>query len=239
MEDAKKVRTLHVQLEEKIRERILNEWAPGSMIPSENELSREYGVSRMTARSVITKMVGAGLLYRLAGKGTFVAEPKIVTKGYSYACIREQLEQQGYEISTRVYQAEEILPSRKVAEVLELAEGENVYEIHKVRYVQKEPMSIHISYFPVRICKGLLSEDFAEEKLCQILYEKYGIVKGRVREKLESSVATFAEAELLGILPGHPLLLLWNNMYTPDGVPYEFTKVLFRGDRIQLTFDYD
>ena len=109
----------------------------------------------------------------------------------------------------------------------------------KVRYVEGEPMSIHISNFPVKLCRGLFDEGFDQSKICQTLTKKYGLAKGRVRERLESSVAAFDEAQLLGILPGHPLLLLWNTIYSTDGVPYEFTKVLFRGDRIQLTFDYD
>ena len=63
-------------------------WPPGYMIPSENELSREFGISRMTVRSVITKLVQEGLLFRIPGKGTYVSEQKIVAKSLSYAGIR-------------------------------------------------------------------------------------------------------------------------------------------------------
>ena len=48
-------------------------WGPNDKIPSENELSVTYGLSRMTVRSVITDLVREGLLYRVQGKGTFVA----------------------------------------------------------------------------------------------------------------------------------------------------------------------
>ena len=127
----KRADALHLELEEKIRGRIQNEWNPGDKIPSENELSRQYGVCRMTARSVVTKMVGEGLLYRVSGKGTYVAEPTIVSRGYSYASIREQLEQQGYEINTTILKTEEILPSSKVAKALELSNGDKTYSLQK------------------------------------------------------------------------------------------------------------
>ncbi len=229
---------LHLQLEEVIRERITSEWEPGSPIPSENELSRQFGVSRSTARSVLTQLVGEGLIYRIPGKGTFVSEAKIQTKGNAYACIRDQLEQKGYEIFTRIDSLAEVPASKRVAEALQLVEGDRVYEIRKVRFVQKEPMSLHVSYFPGYLFDRFLEQDFTSGRLCEMLEEKYGIVNGRVSETLESCVANFNEAELLRVLPGHPLLLLWNLNYSRDGVPYEFSKILFRGDRIQLSFDY-
>ena len=76
-------------------------WGPNDKIPSENELSVTYGLSRMTVRSVITDLVREGLLYRVQGKGTFVAE-KIVTVSPSYIGIREQLEKMGYEVNTKI-----------------------------------------------------------------------------------------------------------------------------------------
>jgi DNA-binding LacI/PurR family transcriptional regulator len=60
-------------LEQKIRDGVL---APDARVPSENELSREYGVSRMSARQALTNLVGKNLLYRIAGKGTFVSSTR-------------------------------------------------------------------------------------------------------------------------------------------------------------------
>ena len=72
---------LHLQLEEVIMEKIANEeWRPNARIPSENELSVAYGLSRMSTRMVITRLVLQGLLSRVPGKGTFVAAPKIASR---------------------------------------------------------------------------------------------------------------------------------------------------------------
>ncbi len=57
----------------KIMDRILNrEWLPGSQIPSENQLTAELGVSRVSVREAIEKMVVLGILSKQRGKGTFV-----------------------------------------------------------------------------------------------------------------------------------------------------------------------
>ena len=83
---------LYQQLKDILVDAIDSEkWKANEKIPSENELSCIYGLSRMTVRSVLTDLVKEGLLYRVQGKGTFVAE-KIVTVSPSYIGIREHLE---------------------------------------------------------------------------------------------------------------------------------------------------
>ena len=81
MLDRNNSKPLWEQLEFNLREKIYGgDWNPGDMIGSENELSKEHQISRMTVRSVLTRLVQEGLLYRVPGKGTFVSEPKIPTR---------------------------------------------------------------------------------------------------------------------------------------------------------------
>lgn len=65
----------HEVLTETVRESILRgEFKPGDMLPSQNDLCRSFGVSHHTVREAITSLVHEGLLYRIQGKGTFVAD---------------------------------------------------------------------------------------------------------------------------------------------------------------------
>lgn len=83
---------IYQQLEDIFHAKIASgEWAPEQRIPSENELNREYSLSRMTIRGVLNKLAGDGLLIRVAGKGTFVAPQKINAVSPAYKGIREQL----------------------------------------------------------------------------------------------------------------------------------------------------
>ena len=107
--DRNNPKPLYMQLEEILRSAITDgTWQPSQLIPSENELSKEYGISRMTVRSVITNLVHEGLLYRVQGKGTFVSPTKIVTHSPAYIGVRAQLEQQGYLIDTHLVKFEVI-----------------------------------------------------------------------------------------------------------------------------------
>ena len=49
-------------------------WLPGHTVPSENQLAEKFAVSRMTARRAVTELTEAGVLTRVQGSGTFIAE---------------------------------------------------------------------------------------------------------------------------------------------------------------------
>ena len=69
---------LHKQVENALRQEIESGiWAVGDRIPSEAQLSEKYGVSRVTVRNAISRLVEDGLLVRLQGKGTFVSSHPI------------------------------------------------------------------------------------------------------------------------------------------------------------------
>ena len=231
---------LYVQLQDIIREKIENEeWKPHNAIPSENELSKIYGVSRMTARAVVTQLNREGLLYRVPGKGTFVSDPKITTTSLSYMGIREQLERMGYQTLTKLIDVKKITCSDRIANLLKLPKSAEVYVVERLRLVKDDPLSIHISYIPADCCDNLEQRDFVGEQLCVILDKEYGLKRSKVVETLESSLANEKEAELLKVKQGYPLLFLQDIIYNAAGKPFEYTKVLFRGDKIKIMFEFE
>jgi len=237
--DSKSPIPLHAQLESILRNNIEHQvWKENDLIPSENELSREYGLSRMTVRSVILRLVQDGLLYRVPGKGTFVSVDKIVSKPISLSQmgIREQLEQMGYENTTALIGANEVPASSRVAKRLKIKEQEPVYEIRRVRSVKGEPFSRHVSYIPRDCCPGFLEEkpDLEGRQLCDLLKERYGIEQNKMIETLEIVHASAEEAEMLKVKKNYPLMLLEDIIFAVNNRPIEYASVLFRGDRIKI-----
>src|SRR6478609_11233472 len=118
---------LYLQLAGLLRGRIESgELKPDQKIPSENELNRMYGISRMTARQVLAQLVNEELLFRVQGKGTFVAHRKIGTRSPAYMGIREQLERMGYATTTKVLSSEVVPADVRVAEHLRISPGDAV-----------------------------------------------------------------------------------------------------------------
>lgn len=232
-------KVLHQMVEQDLRQKILTgEWGPDQMISSENELAAEYNISRMTARTAITHLVGAGLLYRIHGKGTFVAAPKDIPRTPSYTCIRNQLELHGSKIQTNILTLEERPASKGIANHLNIQANAPVYYMESIRIADNEPIYLCHSYFSPTMCPELLDKGLGTEKTCDILKRNYDIVSHHVHETLMSSVASFEESEHLQIMPGYPLLLLSETYYTEDNSPYEYSQLSFRGDKIHLSFDF-
>lgn len=231
---------LYVQARNILLARIENEeYKINEKIPSESELCKEFAISRMTVRSVLTELVRDGKLYRIQGKGTFVAEPKITAESISYVGIREQLEKQGYNVSTVVIGFQIINCPSAVAKVMQLEADDQVYYIQRIRNVDGVPLSLHKSYIPVSMCPGLANNDFCNDQLCMILSEKYGLYHTSVSETLESISSSEEDATLLKIRKGYPLIRLCDAISNRNGCMFEYSTVVFRGDKLQIRLQYN
>lgn len=232
---------LYHQLELILKENIESGvWNENERIPSEHDLSKQYGVSRVTVRAVLTKFVNDGVLYRIQGKGTYVSAQKIITSNVSYIGIREQLETLGFNTTTKVIQIGTIHANSNIRKKLNLnPENEDVIFIERVRFVNDLPFSLHRSYIPKVIGANIDEDQLVNEQLCVILSRDYGLNRARVVETLESTIGDSYEAALLGVHNSHPLLLLEDVIYSSSGVAFEYSKILFRGDKMKMKFEYN
>ncbi|MDR0417692.1 MAG: GntR family transcriptional regulator [Propionibacteriaceae bacterium] len=230
---------LHQQLEEVIKERIAEgEWTPRTQIPSENELSATYGLSRMTTRAVISRLTVQGLLYRVPGKGTFVAEPKIANTTSFPLGIQRQLEAQGIKTKARPLSLAQLQASGTARRELRLEPGTLIWRLERLRTINDEPISIHLSYIPVQMCPDLDKKDLSDGHLRDVLENQYELIAEHVNESVETALASERDAALLGVEPGFTLLQLQETSSDREGIPFEFCHVLFRGDKMKIRFQF-
>jgi GntR family transcriptional regulator len=231
---------LYTQLEQIFRTEIASgNWAVRERIPSENQLTARYGVARMTVRNVLTKLVEDGALFRVAGKGTFVTARKISAASPAYMGIREQLERLGFTITTELVRSEIEEPSQEVREALDLADSELVFAIERVRSADGEPISRHESWVPASLAPGLDQYDVVNEQLCVVLDREFRLPMRHIDEQLETVGATQHVAHILGIRVGEPVLRLRDRISDSLERPFEYSRITFRGDRMQLRFQYE
>jgi GntR family transcriptional regulator len=231
---------LYVQIEDFIRHTIaIGEWKPGERIPSEAALNERLGVSRMTVRGVLNGLVDDGLLYRVPGKGTFVTEEKISALSPAYKGVREQLEQMGFATATELIRFKKIVPNKQVRAKLGLDATAPVFEILRRRLVDDAPVSLHRSFVPVALAPHLDDANVVDEQLCVILERDYELHAAHTFEQLEAVAATESEANSLDLKPGAPLLLLEDTLSDRSKNVFEYSRILFRGDRMKLHFNYE
>jgi GntR family transcriptional regulator len=116
---------------------------------------------------------------------------------------------------------------------LQLAAGDYVVEIQRVRLADGSPISLELAQFPAEAFPGLLERQLGGS-IYQILEQDYGLVTSRADERIEAVTATADEASLLAIKPQSALLLITRITYDQHGTPCEFSRDLFRGDRTRL-----
>jgi GntR family transcriptional regulator len=230
---------LHVQLEEAIKDQIANEESkPNTKLPSENEFSAKYGLSRMTVRAVITRLMQQGLVYRVPGKGTFVAEPKISNRPHLMLGIQQQLDEMGVSSKVQVLNVSMVEAPGRIRKKLDLETGDVVFRVERLRTVNSEPLSIHLSYIPANLCPDLDKKNLDAVQLRDVLKAEYGLRTDRIVAGVETALASEGDAQLLQVKPGFTLLQMEETNFDEAGAPFEFCHNLYRGDKMKVSYEF-
>ncbi|WP_019414642.1 GntR family transcriptional regulator [Paenisporosarcina sp. TG20] len=120
----------------------------GEKHPSENELADKYRVPRMTVRNVLTKLEERGYIYSKQGKGRYLKEESIQIQLHlsGKTSFTDKMKQAGYDLITRNIICEKIPYSKQIFQSLNVDEGDDVYKIGRIRYINNEPKAIHNSF---------------------------------------------------------------------------------------------
>ena len=218
-------------LRQKIEE---GDWQPRSPIPSERQLEELYKLSRTTIREAIDTLVRQGYLYREHGRGTFVSPQKLQKGWMELTSFSEDLLKRGMQPGQIIRSLEQVTPSPRILQRLELVPGSTVCRIERVRLGDGTPIGLQTSYIALGEKQQITREELeASGSLYRILREKFNIFPTEADETLEVTLATPEEAALLEITPGAPLLLSERVLFSQERRPVEYVKILYRGDRYQ------
>lgn len=204
---------------------------PEEQIPSEADLAKLNGVSRLTARSAVTQLVDEGHLVRIRGQGTFVSRPRVESSASSSNDFLTDMTRKGYAVKTELLSAREMPAAASIQDALLLSPGESLFCLRRRRWVNNEAIVVLESYIPTGICAGLLDKDFEKRSLYEILKTDYALVLTEARERLEALVADEQLADELRVQRGAALLFSTRKAMLASGRPVEFTKCWYRGDR--------
>jgi len=225
---------LYLQIEQRIGRAVhIGDLAPMSRVSSELELASIFGVSRMTARKAVDRLVGEGLLFRRQGKGTFVAQPKIAHGLSTQLSFGRAMTGLGLVLSTTVLQHGMAPAPAEVASALDLVPGGSTVYIRRLRIVGGEAAAIHTSYLPGGY--GAILDIDLRGSLTSAMAE-VGARVDSSRDAVEAVLAGAEEAQVLGIETGSPLLMIEGVAFAA-GVPVRYTKALYRGDRFKFSVD--
>lgn len=223
---------LYYQLEAHIEEQIdAGKWKAGDQVPSEAELGEQFQISRTTVRQALGDLVNRGRLTRIQGKGTFVAQPRIQQGLTHLTGFTQDMQHRGQKPSARILQFEVVSALPQVAKHLKISSGELVILLKRLRLADDEPMALETSYISYQLCSSILQEDLSGASLYQLLRQKLGIFPLRARQQMEAIGCPAAEAKLLSVVKGSPVLHIWRTTFDQNERPFEWVESIYRGDR--------
>lgn len=222
---------LYLQIKESLRESILNgTYAPHSKLPSENQLIRKFNVSRVTVRQALRDLQKEGLIFSVQGKGSFVTKPRAVQDLTRLQGFAEAMSQNGQETHSKVVSISTVAADETIAATLQVAQTSEVVEIQRIRYLNRTPVSLDISYFNPHIGKRLCQEDLVSRDIFSILENDYNYPLESADLTIDAVIADEDKAQLLQLEPGSALLRIERLTYSSGHVPVDYEFLYYIGD---------
>jgi GntR family histidine utilization transcriptional repressor len=133
---------------------------PRDRVPSEQDLVRRFGVSRMTANRALRELASDGILVRQSGVGTFVAEALSRSHALDVRNIAEEIRERGHVHGARVVRLEKLAADRDIADRLGLRPGGAVFHSLIVHLENDVPIQVEDRYVSAHAAPGYLRQDF-------------------------------------------------------------------------------
>ncbi len=227
---------LYVQIRDNLRRKILEGgYAIHERLPSESEMMKAFGVSRITIRQALRDLHNEGLVFSAQGKGTFVSKPKAVQNVQRLEGFGEAMAAQGYEASARVLSIQQIQPGKAVIAALDLTGGEEVVEVKRVRYLNREAVCLENSYFPLDVGRRLFSLDLSGD-IFPMLENLFGIPLGSADIGLDAILADEEVQHCLNLKANDAVLRVERLTHNRAGRPIDFEFLNYRGDAFKYQF---
>jgi GntR family histidine utilization transcriptional repressor len=224
---------LYKEIKKYILERIENgQWQGASRVPSENELVKEFKVSRMTTNRALRELTDEGYLVRLAGVGTFVADLKAQSHPLEIHNIAKEIKDRGHKYSAKVLICTEIKAPAATATRMMIEEGEMIYHSLIIHMEQDLPIQVEDRFVNPKVAPVYVTQDFTETTPYEYLM---GIAP---LQKVEHVVAAIMPEEdireFLSMSENEPCLLLKRRTWTKGNVA-SIAKLYHPGSRYELS----
>jgi GntR family transcriptional regulator len=201
---------------------------PDAALPSERDIARQTGLSRVTVRKALEALAQSGVVIQRQGAGSFVApRPKRMEQSLSQlTSFSEDMARRGLATTTLWLERGICLANAHEAVTLQLQPDEYVARLARLRMADDQALAIERASLPAHILPNPLAVDGS---LYQYL-QTAGLRPVRALQRISATNVTGADADFLEIEPGEAGLQIERVSYLADGSPVEMVRSLYRGD---------
>jgi GntR family transcriptional regulator len=225
----------YFQLAQMLHREIMNgKLRPGDRVPSENELSEEYGLSRMTARKAISLLTEKGLVRREKGKGTFVSRPRVEGGLFLIPDLHDEMRMQGLSADVRLLGVKVVPAGKAPASRLGIKKGEKLIYMERVLEGGGEPMVLDRKYILLDRSQPLLESELGHGSTEDLFAGNVEMAPVRADLKLSATTLSAREAQLLGGRRGAPAFCMEQLIFAANDKRVIWGWLIYRGDRFSF-----
>jgi GntR family histidine utilization transcriptional repressor len=216
-----------------IRQHIASgQWKPGDPVPSEAALTERFGISRMTANRALRELATEGLVTRVQGSGTRVAQLHRISSQLVIRDIREEMAERGHVHGTRVLKVVQEKAGPEVAEALGLRKGARVFHTVLVHLENGVPIQYEDRYVNPRAAPGYLEVDFTRISPTLHLLQHAPLTEASYT--IEACLPSAEEAKALDIKTSEPCLAMMRRTVSGANVA-SIARQLYPGTRYSFS----
>jgi GntR family transcriptional regulator len=225
------------------------EYPPGARLPGENDVMRDHGVARATARQALAQLVNWGLAEARKGSGVYVRDFRPVVRDgiarlgqstWPSGVSVWETETEGRDLIVDQVEVAQADAPQRVRLLLGLSDGDAVV-LRSRRYVlDGKPVLLSRSWLPGRIASGtpIAQADPGPGGIYARLAEA-GHAPARFREDLRSRMPRPEEVERLAIAPGTPVVDICRVALDADGTPVEVNEMTADSSAYVFRYEFD
>ena len=197
-------------------------------LPSENELAREFSVSRMTARKVLGDLEFEGWVERIKGKGTYVRKQDYSTGYFIVQPSKKQAYDLGVDYTCQVLQLD--LLSEPPSEIVRLLDyKEQTIFTRRLHLFDAQPVRYELRYLRGDLCQGFLEEDLEQVSIHELLVDKYELPLSKVWQRITATLMNREIAAVFDQSPGYPAFHIKRTTFTAQ-TPVTYVEYFIRGE---------
>lgn len=206
----------------------------GDRVPSENELSERYGLSRMTARKAISLLTDKGLVRRDKGKGTFVSKPRVEGGIFLIPDFHDEMRRQGISTDVTLLSVKVVPAGRVPADRLGIRKAERVIYLERVLGGDGEPLVFDRKYILLDRSQPLLEAELGHGSMEELYAGNPQMAPVRADLELSATNLTAREARLLKSRKGASAFCMEQLIYAANDRKVTWGWLIYRGDKFSF-----
>jgi GntR family transcriptional regulator len=229
---------LYMKIANSLKNDIVGElYTQGDLLPTEEDLEKQFSASRTTVRSAIALLENEGLVVRKQGKGTIVQGARATQKLNYISSLTESFQLRGIDVKSINLSVERIMSPPKVIKAFGLSKPVDVYLIHRTRMTGSDPVAFVTTYL---LASKIPDFEQKKDKLREcgmyfLLENEYNIKLQHAVENIRVYMSGPLESEILHTKLDTPLFHSTRTTYLDDGTAFELVMSIIRADMYEFT----